>query len=44
MIVRAGYLVDGDPREDQAEAPSYDAALAALPVREAQRLWLKVDR
>lgn len=44
MIVRAGYLVDGEPREDRAEGPTYDAALSALPAREAQRLWLKVER
>lgn len=45
MIVRAGYLVDGQPREDTAEGADYAAAVAALPDRgDSQRLWIKVDR
>jgi len=44
VTVRAGYLVDGESREDRAEGPTYDAAYAALPVRQAQRLWVAVVR
>lgn len=45
MIVRTGYRVDGEIREDRAEGPDYETAKANLPDRgELQRLWIAVDR
>ncbi|WPO87835.1 hypothetical protein SCB71_06230 [Herbiconiux sp. KACC 21604] len=44
MIVRAGYRVGEDVVEDTAEGPDYEAAKAALPVRDEQRIWISIDR
>ena len=44
VIVRAGYLVDGAERVDTAEGADYEAAKAALPVRQAQRIWVQLVR
>jgi hypothetical protein len=44
MIVRAGYLVDEQLREDRAEGPDYETAKAALPERQAQRIWITIER
>jgi hypothetical protein len=44
MIVCAGYLVDGQLREERVEGPDYETAEAALPERQAQRIWITIER
>jgi hypothetical protein len=45
MIVRTGYLVDGETREDSAEGADYEAAKAQLPDRgDRPRHWYKIER